>query len=138
VVQFVVQNRARVGLDAHAVELVAGVVHESVEGRAVVALGALLELRVDVHRHLRVGVAYLIHHPLHVKVVRQQGDADVGAPQAVWRDVRQGWQAPLAHSFGGESRGCVEDLPDALAHHAPAAFVLEEVRLGAGVVSSAA
>lgn len=45
------------------------------------AVDPLLELRVDVHRHLRVGVADLAHHPLDVEVVGEQRDRDVGAAQ---------------------------------------------------------
>jgi hypothetical protein len=63
--------------------------HELVEVRAVVALGALLQLRVHIHRHLRVGVADLVHDPLHVKAVGQQRDRDVRAPERVRRGVRQ-------------------------------------------------
>jgi hypothetical protein len=33
-----------------------------------VAVGALLQLRVDVHRHFRVGVPDLAHNPLHVEL----------------------------------------------------------------------
>ena len=43
--------------------------HERVEGLAVRALGPLLELRVNVHRHLRVGVPVLAHHPEDVEAV---------------------------------------------------------------------
>jgi hypothetical protein len=42
-----------------------------VESDAVLALGALLKLRVDVERHLRVGVANLDLHPSHVDPVGQ-------------------------------------------------------------------
>src|SRR3954451_24859232 len=42
-----------------AVELLARLANEPVERRPVLALDALLELGVDVHRHLRVGVADL-------------------------------------------------------------------------------
>jgi hypothetical protein len=52
--------------------------HELIEVGAVVALGALLQLRVGVHRHLRVGVADLVHDPLDVEVVCEQRDRDVG------------------------------------------------------------
>lgn len=45
--------------------------------------GSLLQLGVDVHRHPRVGVADLAHHPLHVELVGAQGDRDVGPAQAV-------------------------------------------------------
>jgi hypothetical protein len=60
---------------------------EAVEARAVVALGALLELGINVERHLRVGVADLAHHPLDVEVVREQCDLDVRAPKAVRRNA---------------------------------------------------
>jgi hypothetical protein len=46
-----------------AMQLLARLVHETVEGRAVRALDALLELGVDIEGHLRVGVADLAHHP---------------------------------------------------------------------------
>ncbi len=52
-----------------AVQLLARGLHEPVEARAVFALGALLELCVNVESHLRVGVADLIHDPEHVEVV---------------------------------------------------------------------
>jgi hypothetical protein len=45
----------------------------------VLALDALLQLRVDVERHLRVGVADLAHHPEDVEAVGEQRDRDVGA-----------------------------------------------------------
>jgi hypothetical protein len=35
--------------------------HEPVEAGPVAAIDALLKLRVDIHRHLRVGVADLSH-----------------------------------------------------------------------------
>ncbi|MGZ6574601.1 MAG: hypothetical protein ACXVHB_19535 [Solirubrobacteraceae bacterium] len=38
------------------------------------ALDALLQLRVDVERHLRIGVADLPHHPQHVEAVGEQRD----------------------------------------------------------------
>jgi hypothetical protein len=49
-------------------KLLAGVAHELVELGSTVALGALLQLRVDIHRHLRVGVPDLAHDPLHVEL----------------------------------------------------------------------
>jgi hypothetical protein len=55
-------------------KLLAGVANELVELGSTVAIGALLQLRVDVHRHLRVGVPDLAHDPLHVEVVGQQSD----------------------------------------------------------------
>jgi hypothetical protein len=57
--------------------------HQTVEALAVAPVDALLELGVDIHRHLRVGVADLAHHPLDVEVVGEQGDRDVRAPPAV-------------------------------------------------------
>ena len=44
----------------------------------------------------------------------------------------------LAHLLAGERRRLADDLPDATAVHPPAAFVLEQVRLGAYVVACAA
>jgi hypothetical protein len=41
--------------------VLAGLVYELIEGPSVLALDALLQLRGDVHRHLRVGVADLAH-----------------------------------------------------------------------------
>jgi len=74
-------------------------------------LHSLLQLRVDVEGHLGVGVADLAHDPLHVEVVGEKRDRDVGAAQRVRRDVRERWEAA-----GGEaSAGVVaEDLADAL------------------------
>jgi hypothetical protein len=41
--------------------------NQSVKGRAVRSLCPLLELRVNVHRHLGVGVPNLAHHPQHIE-----------------------------------------------------------------------
>jgi hypothetical protein len=46
--------------------------NEAVERLAVLALDALLLLGVNVHGHVRVGVADLAHHPEHVKAVGEQ------------------------------------------------------------------
>jgi hypothetical protein len=66
-----VQALVRVLLDQHRADRAAGLSTATfvVELGAVGAVGALLELRVDVHRHLRVGVPDLGHHPLHVEAV---------------------------------------------------------------------
>jgi len=40
----------------------------------VLALDALFQLRMNVQRHLRIGVADLTHHPLHVEAIGQEGD----------------------------------------------------------------
>ena len=82
-------NRPLRRLAIRLAQLRAGPAHELVELGAVVALRALLQLRIDVHRHLRVGVADLVHHPLDVEVVRQQRDRDVRAPQRVRCRMRQ-------------------------------------------------
>ena len=65
-----------------AVKLHTGVAHDGVEAHSMLALHALLELRVDVERHLRVGVPDLAHDPLDVEAIGQQSDGDVGPPQA--------------------------------------------------------
>ncbi|HEV3318458.1 MAG TPA: hypothetical protein VG053_01835 [Solirubrobacteraceae bacterium] len=85
---------------------------------------ALLQLRVDVHRHLRVGVADLSHDPLDVEVVCEQSDRDVGAPHRMRGGARQRRQA-----LGGEVVGClrggfVDDLRNSLPIHATALGVL--------------
>src|SRR5215218_4477682 len=67
--------------------LLAGGSEEAVEVRSVAALDSLLQLRVRVHRHLRVGVPDLTHDPLHVEVVGQEGDRDVGPAEAVRRQT---------------------------------------------------
>ena len=72
-----------------AVKVLARLADERVEGAAVVAADALLELVVDVGCHLGVGVADLAHDPHDVEAVGEQGDRDVGAPEAVGRRVRQ-------------------------------------------------
>jgi hypothetical protein len=59
--------RRLLGADVGAVEPRPGFSHESIEADPVLALVALLELGVDVERHLRVGVADLAHHPLHIE-----------------------------------------------------------------------
>lgn len=69
-----------------------------------IALGSLLELGVDVEGHLGVCVPDLIRDPLHVEIVGQQGDRDVGPPQAVRRDVRQGRKPASLHLLAGECR----------------------------------
>jgi hypothetical protein len=61
--------------------MLAGLVDEPAERPPVLALDALLQLGVDVHRHLRIGVADLAHHPQHVEAVGQQRDRDVRATQ---------------------------------------------------------
>ncbi|HEY5196525.1 MAG TPA: hypothetical protein VIJ51_05810 [Solirubrobacteraceae bacterium] len=119
-------------------ELVAGGADEAVEGRSVGSLDPLLELGVDVERHLRVGVADLTHHPLDVEVVGQQRDRDVGAAQAVGRRVGQGRQ-PAADEIGGRPLCCVtDDLPDALARHPPTSLVGDGEAVGAGGQAGAA
>jgi hypothetical protein len=105
-------------------------VDEPVKCRPVLALDALLELRVDVHRHLRVGVADLAHDPQHVEAVGQQRDRDVRATQRVRRRPRQGRQPARDEPFGRKAGGITHDLADALAREAAAAGVLEGVGLG--------
>src|SRR4051812_3236951 len=68
---------------------------QAIKVRAVRALGALLELRVDVHRHRRVGVTNLGHHELEVELVGDQRNRDVGAAQGV-RVVWGSGAMPLA------------------------------------------
>ncbi|HEX3608077.1 MAG TPA: hypothetical protein VHU14_00185 [Solirubrobacterales bacterium] len=102
------------------------------------AVDPLLELRVDVHRHLRVGVADLPHHPLDVEVVGEQRDRNVGAAQAVRRGVRQGRQAALAQPFARQLGGRRDDLPDTLAVEAAAVQVGDEIVVGAGRSAHAA
>ena len=92
---------------------------ESVERLAVLALGALLQLGVDVHRHLRVGVADLTHDPQDVEAVGEQRDRDVGAPQACagvvfgsagrpraarWLDASVAASRTISRRAGGSSR----------------------------------
>ncbi|MEX0972372.1 MAG: hypothetical protein WDZ46_03845 [Solirubrobacterales bacterium] len=96
------------------------------------AVYPLLELRVDVHRHLRVGVADLAHHPLDVEFVGEQGDRYVGAAQAVGRGVGQGRQAALAQPLTRQLRRLGDDLPDALAVEPTAVQVRHQVVLGVG------
>jgi hypothetical protein len=68
--------RRLLGADVGAVEPRPGFSHESIEADPVLALVALLELGVDVERHLRVGVADLAHHPLHIEAgVRRRAPA---------------------------------------------------------------
>lgn len=74
----------RVAQDA--VGPLAGVAQQPVEALAVAPVDPLLELCVDVQRHLRVGVADLAHHPLDVEVVGEQSDR--GAAQGVRRGRR--------------------------------------------------
>jgi hypothetical protein len=106
---------------------VAGLADEAVEALAVVTLGALLELRVHVHRHLGVGVADLAHNPLDVEVVREQSDRDVGASEAVGSDVRE-WRAALGQqSLSRGCRGFAHDRVGASAREASAAKVGDEV-----------
>jgi hypothetical protein len=91
-------------------KLLTGVAHELVEARSTVTLGALLQLRVDIDRHLRIGMPDLAHDPLHVEVVGQQFDRDVRAPQRVWGCVPQRRQAPCRDPLGGVRGGVSDDL----------------------------
>ncbi|MBV9818944.1 MAG: hypothetical protein JOZ07_11430, partial [Solirubrobacterales bacterium] len=52
-------------------------IKERVERNSVRALAAVEQLRVDVHRHLAVGVADLALHEGHVEVGRDQHDRDI-------------------------------------------------------------
>ncbi|MGZ6644078.1 MAG: hypothetical protein ACXVFT_19925 [Solirubrobacteraceae bacterium] len=60
------------------------------------ALDALLQLGVDVERHLRIGMPDLPHDPEDVEAIGKQRDRDVGPAQGVGRGVGQWRQAPLA------------------------------------------
>ncbi|HKG04753.1 MAG TPA: hypothetical protein VKB03_16395 [Conexibacter sp.] len=91
------------------------------------AVDALLQLRIDVERHLRVGVADLAHDPFHVEVVRQQRDGDARAAQCVRRGVGQRGKALGDELRAGSLRGFLDDLADALATDAPAVEVRHEV-----------
>lgn len=44
------------------IRLLAGLSQEPVKVGSVAALDALLKLRIDIHRHLRIGMADLAHH----------------------------------------------------------------------------
>ncbi len=68
--------------------IVAGDAYEPVEAGAMPAIDPPLQLRVDVQCHAQVGVPDLVHDPLHVELVSQERDRDVGPPQAVGRRVR--------------------------------------------------
>ena len=68
-----------------ALESLVRAAEELVERGAVGALDALLQLRVDVERHRRIGVADLTHDPLDVEAIGQQSYRYVGPPQTVWR-----------------------------------------------------
>lgn len=60
-------------------ELLTGPADLPVEALAVLALNPLLQLRVDIHRHLRIRVPDLAHDPLQVKAVGDQSDRDISA-----------------------------------------------------------
>jgi hypothetical protein len=77
------------------VKLHTGVAHDGVEAHSMLALHALLELRVDIERHLGFGVPDLAHDPLDVEAIGQQSDGDVGPPQTVRRRRGSGGR-PLA------------------------------------------
>jgi hypothetical protein len=95
------------GQERQPLESLSRLADEPVEADTVVALGALLKLGVNVHRHLRVGVADLIHHPLHIEVVGEERDRDVGAPQRVRCDTGK-WLQALATQF--PARLCAASL----------------------------
>jgi hypothetical protein len=85
------------------VELLARGADKAIELDAVGPLDPLLELRVDVHRHLRVGVPDLAHDPLDVEVVRQQRDRDVRAAEAVGRGAGERRQTACLQAPRGEA-----------------------------------
>ncbi|MGC2375510.1 MAG: hypothetical protein WA484_16720 [Solirubrobacteraceae bacterium] len=80
-------------------------------------------------------MADLFLHPFEIEFAGEQQDRDVGAPEAVWRDVRQRGHPQLLHSLGSEHRGFADDFADGLAGHLRAAFVLEEGSRRARVVA---
>jgi hypothetical protein len=122
---------ARVGV-GDAVESLACPAHERVERLAVRALRPLLQLRVDVHRHLRVGMSDLPHDPENVEVVGEQGDRDIGASQRVRRGVRK-LRKTTSNQMGGRQRGrLADDLVHLLALEATAAAVAEQIRVAVG------
>jgi hypothetical protein len=63
----------------------------------VLPLRALLELRVDIGGHLRVGMADLAHDPHDVEVVRQQRDRHLRPSQRARTIV----ETPPAHASAG-------------------------------------
>ncbi|HEX8106022.1 MAG TPA: hypothetical protein VF533_25630 [Solirubrobacteraceae bacterium] len=102
------------------------------------AVGALLELRVDVERHLRVGVADLAHDPLDVEAVGDEGDGDVGAAEGVGRRVRERRPLLFGELLVRSGGRLLEDLGDALAGHPAAAKVRERVVVRAGAIAGGA
>ena len=102
------------------------------------ALDALLQLGVDVERHLRIGVADLAHDPEDVEAIGEQRDRDVGAAQGVRRGAGQRRQAALADSLGGARGGLADDPPDALTGDPPSARVGKGVGVGVGAPPGAA
>ncbi len=74
-------------------------------------------------------MADLVHDPLHVEVVGEQGDRDVRAPEGVRRGVRQRRQASRAWQLAGKRGRLADDLADALAVHPSAAQVRDQVVL---------
>ena len=93
-------------------------------------LDALLELGVDVQSHLRVDMSDLAHDPLDVEVVREQGDRDVGAAEAVRRGVRQRGKASLLQPLARERGGLPDDSRDALPREPASPHVRDQVRIG--------
>jgi hypothetical protein len=102
------------------------------------ALDALLQLRVDVERHLRIGVADLPHDPEDVEAIGEQRDRDVGAAQGVRRGVGQRRQAAVADALGRARSGLADDPCDALTGDPPAAGVRKGVGVGVGAPAGAA
>lgn len=91
------------------------------------AVGALLDLCVDVHGHFGVGVADLAHDPFDVEVVGDEGDGNVGAAQRVRRDVWERWEAAGFVAAAGFEGGFADDSADALAAEAAAGGAGDEV-----------
>jgi hypothetical protein len=98
----------------------------------VLTIDALLQLRVDVHRHLRIRVPDLAHHPEHVEPVGQQRDRDVRAPQRVRRRFRQSRKRTLSEPLRRELGGFADDLGRASAAHPATAQGREQVRVRLG------
>jgi len=113
-----------------AVELLAGIADEAVELGPVRALYALLELGIDVERHLGVGTPDLAHDPLDVEVVRQQHERDVRATEAVRCRARQRRKTTRLPALGRECRGLTDDLRDALAREAASPHGRDEISVG--------
>jgi hypothetical protein len=97
----------------------------------------LLELGVDVHGHVGVGVADLAHDPFDVEVACEQRDRDVRASQRVRARVGQRRESLGGELAGGCGSGLGDDSADAFACEASAAEVLEEVVVGPGGVAGA-